>query len=164
MGHIYLQRRLNKPNDYGNNVDLLQKNDIISKIVSEEDSDVHYIGKINKEIYSCVTDDIITDEVIITDERIQHIKERHPNDFEQYSKYLVAAIESPDYILESDMPNTAFVLKEITDREKKVQLILRLVTSNDSADLKNSVITFLAIKEKKWNKYIRNKKILYKKE
>lgn len=41
---------------------------------------VHSVGKINKDIYKCVMDDILTDEVIITDERIQHIKERHPND------------------------------------------------------------------------------------
>lgn len=34
--------------------------------------------------YKCVTPDIITDEVIITDKQIEHIKERHPHDFEKY--------------------------------------------------------------------------------
>ena len=45
---------------------------------------MHIVGKINREIYKCITDDIVTDEVIITEERIGHIKERHPNDYEQY--------------------------------------------------------------------------------
>ena len=154
----------NKLNDYSRNVDNSGENGIINQIESEEGSDVHYICKLNREIYSCVTDDIITDDVVITAERIGHIEEGHPNDFERFSKYLVAAIEDPDYILEGNLPNTAFVLKSITTEDKKVQLILRLITSNDNPEYKNSVITFLAIKEKKWNKYLRNKKILYKKE
>ena len=36
------------------------------------------IGKLNRDIYKCITDDIVTDEVIITDNQIQHIKDRHP--------------------------------------------------------------------------------------
>lgn len=48
---------------------------------------MYIIGKINKKIYRCVTNDIITDEVIITDRQIQHIKDRHPNDYERFSKY-----------------------------------------------------------------------------
>ena len=43
-------------------------------VVGAEDN--WLIGKLDKGIYSCVTDDIATDEVIITDERIRHIKER----------------------------------------------------------------------------------------
>ena len=33
-------------------------------------SNLHYIGKLDIEIYKCVTADIQTDEVIITDERV----------------------------------------------------------------------------------------------
>ena len=44
-------------------------------------NDVFTIGKIDIEIYKCVAEDIVTDEVIITDERIQHIKSRHPDDY-----------------------------------------------------------------------------------
>lgn len=35
---------------------------------------MHIIGKINKNIYKCVTEDITTEEVIITDNQINHIK------------------------------------------------------------------------------------------
>lgn len=36
------------------------------------------IGKINIEIYKCITEDICTDEVIITEKQIEHIKEHNP--------------------------------------------------------------------------------------
>ena len=49
---------------------------------------MHVVGKIDQEIYQCITNDIVTDEVIITDERIEHIKERHPNDYERICSYI----------------------------------------------------------------------------
>lgn len=127
-------------------------------------TDVHSVTRLDIDKYKCVSEDISTDEVIITDERIQHIRERHPNDFERYQQYIARIVETPDYILESDMPNTAFVLKEIQEAGEKFQLILRLKVSTDPEGYKNSVITFLKTSEKKWNKYLRNKKILYKNE
>lgn len=39
------------------------------------------IGKIDIDKYRCIADAITISEVIITDERIQHIKDRHPNDY-----------------------------------------------------------------------------------
>ena len=125
-------------------------------------NNVHYIGKLNLEIYKCVTDDIVTDEVIITDEQIAHIKERHPTVYERYGKYLTEIIENPDYILEANKPNTAFVLKLFNENDDNFQLILRLKTTTDPLEFKNSVITFLKINNRKTEKYLRNKKILYK--
>lgn len=125
---------------------------------------MHTVGKIDRDIYKCITEDIVTDEVIITDNQIQHIKERHPNDYEQFSKYFKEIIENPDYILKSNMPNTAFLLKHIINEEITAQLILRLQTSTDPDNYKNSIITFLKISQRKLDKYLRNKKILYRRE
>ena len=126
---------------------------------------MHFVGKINKEIYKCVAENIVTDDVIITSERIGHIKERHPNDYERYYEYLKEIVEEPDYIIETSKPNTALVLKDIVESdEKHFKTVLRLVTSSDNLGLKNSIITFMKINEKEWNRLIRNKKILYKKE
>ena len=125
---------------------------------------MYIVGKIDRNIYKCITDDIVTEDVIITDERISHIKERHPNDYERHYAYLLDIIRDPDYILEANKPKTAFVLKEIIDGNEKFQLILRLITSDDNVDYSNSIITFLKVSDKKWNKYLRNKRILYKKE
>ena len=140
------------------------KGGIINKKSINGVQDVHYIGKLDRKIYKCITDDITTDEVIITDTQIQHIKERHPNDFERYFKYAEEVIKAPDYIIEANKPNTAFILKHIEDNGKKYEMILRLKTSKDPKDYKNSIITFLKISDKKWKKYLRNKKILYKSE
>lgn len=125
---------------------------------------MHIIGKINKNIYKCVTEDITTEEVIITDNQINHIKNRHPNDYENFSSYFSDILSDPDFILEANKPNTAFILKQITENDLTVQLILRLQTSQNPKGYKNSIITFLKIDIKTWNKYLRNKKILYRKD
>ena len=79
-------------------------------------------------------------------------------------KYVNEILESPDYILEANKPNTAFILKHICDNGKNYQLILRLKTSQDPIGYKNSVITFLKVDDKRYNRYLRTKKILYKNE
>ena len=118
---------------------------------------MHVICKIDRTIYSVVNPHIVTDEVVITDTQIAHVKERHPQDYERYPHMLM----QPDYILEANHPHTAFVLKTFEVDDVRFQLILRLVTSVDPQGYSNSVITFLKISEKKWNKYLRNKKVLY---
>lgn len=145
-------------------VDKTAESGIIKKKVETAGNDVNYVGKIDREIYKCVTPDIKTDEVIITDERVAHIKERHPNDYEQYFNYVSDIIKYPDYILEANKPNTAFILKHIIENEKNYQIVLRLSTSNDPVDYKNSIITFLKVDEKRYKRYLRTKKILYKRK
>ena len=122
---------------------------------------MHIICKIDRSIYSVVTPQILTDEVVLTDEQLAHIKERHPQDYECYAPYLPELLMRPDFILEANRPHTALVLKEFHVDGVRFQLILRLVTVNDPKGYSNSIITFLKISEKKWNKYLRNKKILY---
>lgn len=134
------------------------------KGIREVYNSVQTIGKIDIEKYRVVTDKIRTDEVIITDERIAHIKERHPNDFERYEKYIADIIKNPQYILEDKSPSTAVILNEYIEDNEKFRLILRLAMPSDPASYKNSIITFMEISERKFKKYLRNKKILYKSE
>lgn len=126
--------------------------------------EVREVGRIDIEKYRCVTSEISTDEVIITDERIDHIKERHPNDYERFVGYFPEIISDPDYIIASDRPNTAVILKEIEISGEKFKLILRLKVKSDPAGYKNSVISFWHIGDTTWRKTIKNKNILYKKE
>lgn len=125
---------------------------------------MYLVGKIDIEIYNCITKDITTDEVIITDERIQHIKEHHPNDYEQYYSYMRSIIENPEYIIEANKPNTALILKSFSNGNETFKTVLRLITSSDNSKFKNSIITFMKINEKEWNRLLKNKKILYKSE
>ncbi len=124
------------------------------------------VGRINSEIYKCVTAGIVTDEVIITDERIAHIESRHPGDYQRYQQYIADMVLDPDYIIKDDRPFTAMVLKEFEneDKTKHFRLALRLLTSEDDQNYKNSVITFMKIREKEYMRLIKSKQILYKKE
>lgn len=121
------------------------------------------ICDLNMELYKCVTPDIAVEEVIITEERIQHIKRRHPGHFEEIEPFLRAAIEDPDYILE-DAIHTGLILKAVEHDGFRIQLVLRVHTSTDSPGFKNSVISAWKISASRWNNYLRNKNILYKKE
>lgn len=125
---------------------------------------VQTIGRINRDKYSVVSSDIRTDEVIISNERITHIMERHPNDYERYAHHIGEMLESPQYIIADPVPNTAVVLHEFVENDERFRLILKLAVVGDEEYKKNSVITFLKISEKKFKKYLRNKKILYKSE
>lgn len=126
--------------------------------------DVYFIGRLNRDIFKAVTEDIVTDEVIITEVQLEHIKERHPNDYMKHLYFMRTVVENPDYILEANKPNSAVLLKTVTENGKNYKLILRFKTPNDPKEYKNSIITFLSIDEKDWKRLLRNKKILYKRE
>ena len=124
---------------------------------------INRICDLNVETYRCIAPDIPEREVVITDERIEHIKNHHPGHFEEIAPFLKAAVEFPDYILE-DAPNTGLILKAITANGLRIQMVLRIHTSKDAPGFKNSVISAWKISETRWNNYLRNKKILYKSE
>lgn len=98
------------------------------------------------------------------DDTLDRNLEKREAVYERFAQYLFEIISDPDYILQANKPNTAFLLKQICDADERFELILRLKVCSDPAGYKNSVITFLRIEEKKWKKYIRNKTVLYKKE
>lgn len=121
------------------------------------------ICDLDVEKYKCITVDIPTREVIITDERIEHIKSHHPGHYEAVSPFFREAIESPDYIL-ADTPNTGLILKAVNENGLRLQMVLRIHTSKDRSGFKNSIISAWKISKTRWNNYLRNKKILYKSE
>ena len=92
------------------------------------------------------------------------LKNRHPNDYELFNKYFEKIVEQPDYIIEANKPFTALILKEIQIDNKKFKTVVRLATSNDTPSYKNSIITFMKIDDREWNRILKNKKILYKSE
>ena len=124
---------------------------------------MHTIGKIDRDKFKLISGSIATDEVIITDERIHHIEERHPGHYELIAPFLKIAVEEPDYILK-DADNTGLVLKLIEENDLRIQVVIRLQTSADNIRFKNSIISAWKISESRWNNYIKNKIILYKAE
>lgn len=55
---------------------------------------------------------------------------------------MVEVVQSPNYIIKANKPNTGTVLKETFDDGKKFQLVLRIAASVDTPKLKNLVIKF----------------------
>ena len=139
------------------------KSGIMEAKRSNEVPGVNKVCDLDVEKYKCVTPDITTREVIITDERIQHIKDHHPGHYEEIAPFLPRAIDAPDYILE-DAPRTGLILKQIEEDGLRMQVVLRLHTSSDSPQFKNSIISAWKISESRWRNYLKHKNILYKSE
>ncbi len=126
--------------------------------------EVHSIGKIDREIYKCITEDIRTEEVIITDNQIQHIKDRHPEAYDKVLNNIQEAIRVPDYIIRDKHEYSGLVIKRIQTESGILQVVLRLCTSEDEQGYKNSIISCWELSEKRLQNYLRNKEILYSRE
>lgn len=127
-------------------------------------NDIYFVGRINLDIFKAVSENIRTDEVVISNVQLEHIKNRHSDAYANCFQYLKEIIEAPDYIIEANKPNSAVLLKSIATNGKNYKLILRFKISTDPDGYKNSIITFLNVDVKDWNRLLKNKKILYKHE
>lgn len=121
--------------------------------------------KLDKDKLGKYRNEIITTDVILTEERIKHIKGHHPNDYEQFGKYIKIIIEDPDYILEDNKNlDTVIYLKKIIHEGKNVEIVVKLNTNSNNSYSKNSILTLWKVKEKTYKQLIRNKVVIYKKE
>lgn len=120
-------------------------------------------GKVDTSIFENKFGELQTDEVILTNERMAHIKERHPEDIELFEKYGKECIDSPDLIV-SDEKNAGTVFMIKTVAETNLNVVLRLALGEDGRKLKNSVMTFWRIRKRNLKKLIDKNELLYKKE
>lgn len=121
------------------------------------------LGNINTQPLEKEFGKLKTNEIIITNERIDHIRIRHPEDLEFFEKYGKEAIISPDEIIKDHKnDNTIFMIKKLTDTNLNV--VIKLVINDGDDDLKNSVMTFYRIRDKNLKKLEKKNRVLYKKE
>ena len=125
------------------------------------------VANLNIKSIGCYKKKIITNEVILTKERLDwHILMYHKNEYKQLEKYLNKIIEEPDYILEdSTHIDTLIFLKHIEEIEKKARVVVKLATDiNEKIYNKNSIITIMRQRNKSWEQTLKNRgKIIYKK-
>ena len=126
-------------------------------------AEITKLGKINIQPLNEEFGNIKTDEIIVTNERIEHIKSHHPQDYDLFKDFGVETIHNPDIIIK-DCKNigTVFMVKNLP--ETNLNVIVRLVLEEDDSKLKNSVMTFYRIRNKNLEKLIKRNKLLYKKE
>ena len=125
------------------------------------------IGKINKEMIGEYKDKIITEQVILTYERLEnHVLVYHKKEYEQIEGYIRKIIESPDIVLEdSAHEDTLIFLKHIFEINKKARVVVKLATNKeDEIYNKNSIITIMRQRNKSWEQTLKNKgKIIFTK-
>jgi len=120
------------------------------------------IGEINPQHFENIFP-MLTNEVIITNTQIEHIRQRHPMDYERFAGYIPCILQYPNFIVEANKPNSVVFLSRF-ENDECFRLILRLLTHEDKADYSNSIISFWKINRRRYDNYVRNSKILYSKE
>ena len=122
---------------------------------------MRFVCRIDREIYSRISADIATDEVVITEKQIEHSNE-HANAYDKYCEQIAHALLFPRYIIEDTSPNTGLVIGDaIDDSGKAMMVVLRVRTSTDPSMFKNSIISCWDISEKRLARYIKNRKVIY---
>ena len=126
---------------------------------------MQYIGNLNRKILGSYRNKIITDEVILTDERFyEHILLYHESEYKQLRPYLKSIVEKPDYVIEDNKHlDTLIFLKQIENIEKSGRVVIKLALGQNEYNTKNSIITLMRLNKRTWNQTIRNRgKIIWK--
>lgn len=130
--------------------------DTIKSLSVKEAVDVREIkslGKINTAILEKKFGKVQTDEIIVTNERLIHIQQRHPQDYELFEKYGQDCVQNPEYII-NDKKNdgTVFMVRGLPDTNLNV--VVRVALETDKKGLKNSVMTFYRLRDRNLRKLI----------
>lgn len=143
-------------------VDNSDESDII-KTGSDDVAEIIELGKLDTQPLEIEFGKLKTDELIVTNERIEHIKSRHPEDFNLFEKYSLSVVVEPDFIIKDEKNvNTVFMVKKLENTN--LNLVVKIILETDEKDLKNSVMTFYRIRERNLKKLVDRNKTLYKSE
>lgn len=125
--------------------------------------EARHLGNIDISILEKEFGRLQTNEIIVTDERIAHIKEKHSMDYDLFEKYGAECVQNPDYIVRDNKnKGTVFMVMKLPDTNLNV--VSRLALDTDEKGLKNSVMTFYRIRKRNLKKLIEKNTLLYKKE
>ena len=126
---------------------------------------MQYITNLDRKKLGVYENKLITEEVILTDERLyEHILLFHEEEYRQLRPYIKRIIEDPDYIVEDNRhEDTMIYLKEIDDIGKNGRVVIKLALGKDEEHNKNSIITLMKLNKRTWNQTIKNRgKIIWK--
>ena len=126
---------------------------------------MQYITKLDKKKLGEYEKRVITEDVILTEERLyEHILLFHEDEYKQLRPYIKNIIENPDYIVEDNRhEDTMIYLKQIEDIGKNGRVVIKLALGQDEERNKNSIITMMKLNKRTWNQTIRNRgKIIWK--
>ena len=125
-----------------------------------------YIGKLDKNKLGRYKNSIITEDVIVTSERLEgHILISHKKEYEQLLPYLKDIVENPDIIMEDNRnKDTIIVLKNISEIDKNGRVVIKIAVADDNRHPKNSIITLMRLNDRTWKQTLKNRgSIIFKK-
>ena len=127
----------------------------------EEKIKPYIVGKIDKNKYNSIANNITTKDVVLLPKQIEHIEERHKGIYSKYKNEINNILDKPDYIFKDPKhKETALLIKKY---DNNVEVVLKLNT-NTKNNFKNSIITMWEIKDKRLERYKQTHEIIYKKE
>ncbi len=126
---------------------------------------MQYITKLDRNKLEKYKKRLITEEVILTDERLyEHILLFHENEYKELRPYLKSIIDNPDYIIEDNRhEETMIYLKQVKNIEKNGRVVIKLALGQDKEHNKNSIITMMKLNNRTWKQTLKNRgKIIWK--
>lgn len=89
---------------------------------------MQYITNLDRKKLGTYENKLITEEVILTDERLyEHILLYHEEEYKQLRPHIKTIIENPDYIVEDNRhEDTMIYLKQIDDIGKNGRVVIKL--------------------------------------
>ena len=120
---------------------------------------MRYITSLDKNKLGIYKTKLITEEVILTDERLyEHILLFHEEEYKQLKPYIKNIIEEPDYIVEDNRhEDTMIYLKQLNNIGKNGRVVIKLALGKDEQHNKNSIITLMKLNKRTWNQTIKNR-------
>ncbi len=120
---------------------------------------MQYITKLDRKKLGEYENKLITEDVILTDERLyEHILLFHEDEYKQLKPYIKKIIDNPDYIIQDNRhEDTMIYLKKIDEIEKNGRVVIKLALGQDDEHNKNSIITMMKLNKRTWKQTIRNR-------
>ena len=124
---------------------------------------MQYIGKLDIKKLGKYKEKIITNKVVLTEERRLHIYENHKNDYEKIINNIKQTVLKPKEIIE-DLKNkdTLFFIGNL--EKNNLNVIIKLNTVNSKEHPQNSIMTAWIIRNSNLKKIREKNKIVYKSE
>ena len=127
---------------------------------------MQYITKLDRNKLGEYGKMLITEEVILTDERLyEHILLFNEDEYKQLRPYIKNIIENPDYIVEDNRHmDTMIYLKQVKEIEKNGRVVIKLALGQDKEHNKNSIITMMKLNKRTWKQTIKNRGLQFSKK
>ena len=122
---------------------------------------MQYIGKLDKEKLGKYK--LVTEEVVLTNERKNHILEDHRKDYQIIMNNIKRVVLNPREILEDIKNNdTLFFIEK--KKKNNLNVVVKLNTTNNKRHPKNSIMTAWIIRDKNLKKLQQKNITIYKNE